>query len=99
MLLAHNHEIVLLGREIGSVNAIPIVTTKEAVLDKEIDTVTIYVSPQNQSEYRDYLIQLRPRRVIFNPGTENHDLSKSLNRAGILTEEACTLVLLSTNQY
>jgi predicted CoA-binding protein len=99
MLKQHKIDIVLLGRDKGVVADAQILNQKEDIQDKDIDTVTLYVSQPNQSEYRDYLMHLRPRRVIFNPGTENPDLARSLNRAGILTEDACTLVLLSTNQF
>ena len=66
---------------------------------KEIDTVSLYLGPRNQPAYYDYILSLNPRRVIFNPGTENPELYKMLTEAGIAYEEACTLVLLSTGQY
>lgn len=66
---------------------------------KDIDTVTMYVGPKNQAEYYDYIIGLKPRRVIFNPGTENPEFFKILDKEGIQWEAACTLVLLSTGQY
>jgi predicted CoA-binding protein len=64
-----------------------------------IDTVTLYLGPARQEPYYDYLLKLKPKRVIFNPGTENEELENILKEAGIQTEQACTLVLLSTNQY
>jgi predicted CoA-binding protein len=66
---------------------------------KNIDTVTLYVGPQNQEAYMTYIIGLKPRRVIFNPGTENPIFYKQLKSAKIEFEEACTLVLLGTGQY
>ena len=66
---------------------------------KDIDTVTLYVGPANQEGLFAYLKALSPRRVIFNPGTENPDLERELETAGIQTEEACTLVLLHTGQF
>lgn len=64
-----------------------------------IDTVTLYLNPKRQEEYYNYILDLKPRRVIFNPGTENMELVKILQENGIESEIACTLVLLSTNQY
>lgn len=66
---------------------------------KDIDTVTLYIGPKVQAEYYDYIIHLKPRRVLFNPGTENPAFYTLLDEAGIEWEEACTLVLLSTGQY
>ena len=66
---------------------------------KNIHTVTLYLNPKRQSVYIDYILNLNPKRVIFNPGTENIELAKLLTQANIHWENACTLVLLSTNQY
>lgn len=66
---------------------------------EEVDTVTMYVNPKLQEQYYDQIIALAPRRVIFNPGTENYDFSQRLKAADIESENACTLVLLSINQY
>lgn len=65
----------------------------------DIDTVTLYLGTKNQPEYYDYIIGLQPRRVIFNPGTENPEFYKLLKASNIESEVACTLVLLGTNQY
>lgn len=67
--------------------------------DKDVDTVTMYVNPHLQEQYYESIIDLKPRRVIFNPGTENFDFSQQLKENGIDYENACTLVLLNTNQY
>lgn len=64
-----------------------------------IDTVTLYVGSQRQPEYYDYVVSLQPKRVIFNPGTENREFEEILIKNGIKTEIACTLVLLGTGQY
>ena len=66
---------------------------------KNIDTVTLYLNKKRQEEYYNYIIGLEQRRVIFNPGTENMEFVKLLKENNIETEIACTLVLLSTNQY
>jgi predicted CoA-binding protein len=64
-----------------------------------IDTVTMYVGAKNQPQFYDYIINLQPRRVIFNPGSENDEFEKMLQQKNIEVEEACTLVLLSTGQF
>ena len=66
---------------------------------EDIDTVTLYLNPQRQVQYYNYIISLNPRRVIFNPGTENLELKELLTENGIESEIACTLVLLNTGQY
>ena len=96
-LLAHEHEIELLGRRADEIFGKKIQTEKKKF--ESIDTVTLYVGPQNQPEYYDYIVSLKPRRVIFNPGTENPEFVQLLEAKGILCEIACTLVLLGTNQY
>lgn len=65
----------------------------------DIDTVTMYINPNLQEQYKEAIIALKPRRVIFNPGTENTSFYPELEKNGIEFEEACTLVLLSMNQY
>ena len=86
-----------IGLRKGKVNDIDIITEK--IMFENIDTVTLYLNPKRQEEYYDYILKLNPRRVIFNPGTENFEFSKMLKEKGIKAEIACTLVLLSTNQY
>ncbi|WP_232424908.1 CoA-binding protein [Algoriphagus resistens] len=65
----------------------------------EIHTITLYIGPANQEEWIDYLISLSPKRIIFNPGTENPLFFQKAKSAGIQVVQACTLVMLSTNQY
>jgi len=66
---------------------------------EEVDTITLYINPRNQKEWYNYFFKLKPKRVIFNPGTENPELKKSLEEKGIRALEACTLVLLRSGQY
>lgn len=66
---------------------------------ENVHTVTLYLSPKRQEPVEDYIISLRPKRVIFNPGTENPDFYKRLKLSGIQATNACTLVLLATDQY
>ena len=96
-LVNHNEEVVAIGLKKGNVAGIPFDADKKVFDD--IDTVTLYVGPKNQAEYYEYILGLKPRRVIFNPGTENPEFIDKLSAAGIYTEIACTLVLLSTGQY
>jgi len=96
-LVNHGNPIALVGIKEGEVAGIMIQTGKPEIED--IDTVTLYVGPHNQPEWYDYVASLKPRRVIFNPGTENPEFEQFLTQKGIQTEEACTLVLLSVGAY
>lgn len=93
----HKHEVEAIGLKAGNVDGVPIQTGKPQL--EGIDTVTLYVGPAHQPEMYDYIIGLKPKRVIFNPGTENPEFEQLLAQNQIETEEACTLVLLSINQY
>ncbi|MFN3489281.1 MAG: CoA-binding protein [Emticicia sp.] len=96
-LVSYKYDIELLGIKEGIVAGKEINTEKENFED--IDTVTLYVNPKRQKEYFDYVADLKPRRVIFNPGTENPEFQSFLTEKGIEPIEACTLVMLSTGQY
>lgn len=89
--------VVAVGLKKGKVLDVVILDDKEPL--ENIDTITLYLNPKRQEEFYDYIISLQPRRVIFNPGTENTELEAILKEKGIKSEIACTLVLLSTNQY
>lgn len=97
MLTRFNHEIVNVGIKKGEVAGVPI--EKPGQIHADIDTITLYIGPALQPQYYDYILETKPRRVIFNPGTENYELEKLLDRHNIEPVEACTLVLLSTGQY
>ncbi|MGF2411784.1 CoA-binding protein [Ferruginibacter sp.] len=96
-LTANNHPVIALGKKAGSINSNIIETEKKQF--ENIDTVTLYLNPINQKEYYDYILSLKPKRIIFNPGTENDELATLAQNNGIVAQEACTLVLLSTGQY
>ncbi len=96
-LIKKNHEVVAIGLRDGVVDGIKIEVEKSYF--KGIDTVTLYLNSQRQKEYYDYIISLNPKRVIFNPGTENMEFVELLEQNNIETDVACTLVLLTTNQY
>jgi predicted CoA-binding protein len=95
-LMARGEEVFLIGRS-NSVNGVSI--HKELLAFKGIDTVTLYLNPKRQEEYYSYVVDLKPKRVIFNPGTENPEFESKLQEEGIETERACTLVLLSIGTY
>lgn len=96
-LVANNVETVAFGLREGEVSGIDI--DVELVDYEDIHTVTLYLNAKRQKEYYDYIISLNPKRVIFNPGTENPEFYSILKENNIAFEAACTLVLLSTNQY
>ena len=94
---ANKHSVTAIGNKEGIINDTKIIKDNPSISD--VDTVTLYLNPKNQKPYYDYILSLNPKRIIFNPGTENEELEKIANEKGIKTMEACTLVLLSTNQY
>lgn len=96
-LLHYGHEVIAVGKQKGNCHGVEIHNTPLAI--DLLDTVTLYLNPQNQERYYDYILSLRPKRIIFNPGTENAELLKKASEQGIECIEACTLVMLNTNQY
>lgn len=96
-LVKAGQEVVLIGIKKGEVAGIPIQHGMPHIDD--VDTVTLYIGPDKQEAYYDYLLSLNPNRIIFNPGTENLVLSNLATKAGIEASIACTLVLLATQQY
>ncbi len=93
----HNIEIIAIGLKPGSIDNITIETELNPLED--IHTVTMYVGPQNQSIYQDYILNLKPKRIIFNPGTENLEFEILAREKNIEVLHACTLVMLNTYQY
>jgi hypothetical protein len=96
-LLDNDIEVVAVGLKEGNVAHVKIENNK--VQFSDIDTVTLYLGAKNQVEYYNYIVSLKPRRVIFNPGTENKELETILTDNAIKFEKACTLVLLSLKSY
>lgn len=96
-LVKHGYEIENLGTKKGEVAGKEILQGTPAL--ENIHTITLYIGAAHQLPMYDYLLQLKPQRIIFNPGTENPEFQKLAKQAGIQTLEACTLVLLATNQY
>jgi predicted CoA-binding protein len=93
----HQHEVVMIGNKEGVIDGVSI--QKGNPLFNSIDTITLYLNPKNQEAYYDYILSLKPKRIIFNPGTENVEFQEIAKKQGIEIQEACTLVLLSINQY
>ncbi len=97
MLVEKGHSVLALGQNAGEVAGVKIQT--KAIPLKNIDTVTLYLNPTRQRDYYNYIVEAKPKRVIFNPGTENPEFYQLLKLNDIKVEVACTLVLLATNQY
>jgi len=93
----HGHPVLAIGRKNTIVGDVTIEKEKKEFTG--IDTITLYLNQQHQQEYYDYILSLKPKRIIFNPGAENDELAGLATKNGIQAIEACTLVLLSTNQY
>lgn len=96
-LSSHNHPVVAIGLREGKVGKVNIEKGQPAL--EGVDTVTLYLNPANQKPYYDYILSLKPTRIIFNPGTENDELEQLARKNGIKSMEACTLVMLGTGQY
>ena len=97
MLQSFGHEVIAFGKRKGSIG--DTVIENEFPTGQQFDTVTLYLNAENQIEYYDDIVALKPKRVIFNPGTENDAFYALLQDAAIEYEEACTLVLLKTGRY
>ena len=97
LLEEKGHLVYPFGIKNGLINSTTILTIWP--VKGSIDTVTLYIGPAAQTEYLEAIINLAPRRIIFNPGTENPILASLAAKNGIETMEACTLVLLNTGQY
>jgi predicted CoA-binding protein len=96
-LRKYDHPVIAIGRRVGEVAGVNI--TKEHLPEKDVDTVTLYLNPANQVEYYDYILGLHPKRIIFNPGTENDELIRMAKENNIQPVIGCTLVMLGTGQY
>lgn len=97
-LVAHSHPVILIGKKEGTIGDNQILKEPPSQI-KDADTVTLYLNPQNQKLYYEYILSLQPKRIIFNPGTENNELVQLAEDKGINCIEGCTLVMLSTGQY
>ncbi len=96
-LVSKGQPVLAIGKKAGTVEGITIET--QQVPADDVDTVTLYLNPDHQKPYYDYIMSLKPRRIIFNPGAENEELERIAAKEGIDILESCTLVMLSTGQY
>lgn len=99
MLRDYKHEVVPVGIRNGELAGENILQLKDSPTIKDVDTVTLYVGPQNQEAWYDFIFGLKPKRIIFNPGTENRTFEKKAEAAGIEVVEGCTLVMLRSGQF
>ncbi|MFN8237902.1 MAG: CoA-binding protein [Chitinophagales bacterium] len=97
MLKRNGHEVIALGFENARIDDV-IIQTDWGLYD-DVDTVSLYLNPHKQRAYYEYILSLHPKRIIFNPGTENDELEQLAVKNNIIPLEACTLVMLSTGQY
>jgi len=98
-LTAKNHEIVPIGIKSGEVFGKQILDLRQKPKIEDVDTVTMYIGPQNQGEWEAYILSLQPKRIIFNPGAENPSLAQKASARGIETINACTLVMLASGLF
>jgi predicted CoA-binding protein len=96
-LLQNKYEVVPIGTKKGIINDTEIITNRPEI--ENVHTVTLYINPRIQPEYYDYILKLRPKRIIFNPGTENIEFEKLAALNGIEAIEACNLVMLATKTF
>jgi predicted CoA-binding protein len=96
-LVGKGHTIINVGLKTGEVAGVPI--EKPETIHTDIDTLTLYIGIKNQPPLYNYILQTNPKRIVFNPGTENPELEQLAAEKGIETIEACTLVMLATGQY
>lgn len=97
LLSEFEHDAIPIGIKSGEIEGHKIIT--ERPLIPGVHTVSLYVGPQHQPDYYEYIFSLSPQRIIMNPGTENEELKKLAENKGIEVQEACTLVMLKTNQF
>ncbi len=98
-LKAKGHEIVPIGIKKGTVYGEEILDIREKPKVDDVDTITMYMGAQHQEPYIDYILSLNPKRIIFNPGSENPDLHQKAEAKGIEVVNGCTLVMLSVGNY
>ena len=96
-LIKHGHDVIPVGLSEGEIEGTAIRT--DFPLIDNVDTVSVYVHPRHHARWKDYILTLKPRRVIFNPGAESSDTIAELEEAGIPCQESCTLVMLSVGTY
>lgn len=99
LLRDYGHTVLPVNPAQTEIEGLPVIASVDDLKEGSVDTVTLYVGPQHSAPLLPGLLHLKPKRVIFNPGSESPYLQEALEKAGIKAEEACTLVLLRTGQY
>jgi hypothetical protein len=99
MLLDYGHDVIPIGIRKGKVGGIEIADIRQYPSIEDVDTVTLYINPKNQLPWYDYILQLSPNRIIFNPGTENPELMQKARDKGIEVVQNCTLVMLQSGIF
>ena len=99
MLAEYKHDTILLGIRKGEINGNKILDIREKPKLEDVHTLTLYIGPHRQPEWYNYLLSLKPKRIIFNPGTENEEFENLAKQQGIETLGACTLVMLRSQQF
>jgi len=98
-LRQHGHEFVPVGISEGEVLGQKILNIHDLPKINDVDTVTLYINPKRQVDWYDYILSLSPKRIVFNPGTENQELKMRAEKQKVICEEACTLVMLSVGNF
>lgn len=96
-LAQKGHEVVPVGIRVGEIDGRAILQGRPEIPD--VDTITLYLGPERQRDYYDYILSIQPKRIIFNPGTENPEFAQIAEKQGIEIIEGCTLVMLSIGTY
>jgi predicted CoA-binding protein len=96
-LVNHGNEVIPIGRKHGEIEGLTILNEYPAI--EGVDTVSLYLNAQNQAPIQEYILSLKPKRIIFNPGAENSDLEAAAKKAGIKPVHGCTLIMLSSQTY
>lgn len=99
MLEENGFDFLPLGIQEGEVLGQKILQINEKPQIEDVETLTLYINPKRQKDWYDYMISLQPKRIIFNPGTENQEFKMLAQKEGVECVEACTLVMLSTGVY
>jgi uncharacterized protein len=96
-LVSYGYEVVAIGKRETEIEGVAVVKGKPHI--DNLHTITLYLNADNQEDYLNYMISLKPRRIIFNPGTYNRKLEKMAGEAGIEVVEDCTLIMLDSESY
>jgi len=96
-LVSGHFPVTAIGLREGSIDETPVQSGYPEL--NNIHTVSLYLGPENQVSWYDYILKLNPERVVFNPGTENEEFQDVLTNAGIEVIEGCTIVMVKSGTY